>query len=109
MNAVGTNRESSVPQTDTLLSQPPAVDPQASDLTTGGQHVEMDSESDDLSFMHALSHDGTGMKELQRTDPDIGRVLDWIERSESRPPQGQMIGSSRWLRKLWNDILVFLL
>lgn len=84
VNAKDTGGESTAPQTDTLWAQPTAADPQASDGLSLGQQIERDSSSDDLSFVHALSHDGIGMRELQQADPDIGRVLEWIERSGSR-------------------------
>lgn len=85
------------PLTDSQLFQPPTVDLQTSDSTTGEQCVEVDSEAHDLSFMHALSHDGTEMRELQQADPDINQILDWMGRSGSRPPKGWIRGSSRWL------------
>ena len=103
VNAIGSDRESNVSQPDIPLSQSPAGSPHIFDTTTGGQCVEMDSRSDDLSFVHALSHDGAGVIELQQADPDISRVMDWIEGNGSRPPQGRMRGHSRGLRKLWTE------
>ena len=88
VNLVGSDTEPLGPRSDILPSPPSAVDPCTSDLTTG-QQVDTDSESDML-FMHALSHDGTGIRELQKTDPDTSAVLQWIEGSGSRPPQGHM-------------------
>ena len=61
VNSVGSDTEPLVPRSDILSSPPSAVDPCTSDLTTG-QQVDTDSESD-MSFMHALSHDGTGIRE----------------------------------------------
>lgn len=103
VNAVGSDRESGVPQSDTMSAQPPAADPCTSDLTTGGRRADTNGEPDDMSVIYALSHDGTGLKELQRSDQEIGAVLDWIERSGSRPPRGHMRGSSRRLWKLWTE------
>ncbi|KAK9513172.1 hypothetical protein VZT92_026730 [Zoarces viviparus] len=100
VTAVGLDRESGVPQADSLLTPSSAANLPTSDLITGGQPLEPDSEISDLSFIHALSHDGTGLKELQQADPDIATVFDW---RDSRPPRGQMRGSSRWLRKLWTE------
>ena len=64
VNSVGSDTEPLVPLSDMFSSPPSAVDPCTSDLTTG-QQVDTDSESD-MSFMHALSHDGTGLRELQK-------------------------------------------
>ena len=47
----------------------------------------MDCESDNFSFIHSLSKDETEIKLLQKDDPDISLVLDWIEARGSRPPQ----------------------
>lgn len=69
----------------------------------GEQSVEVDSEAHDLSFMHAFSHDGTEMRELQQADPDINQILDWMGISGSQPPKGWIRGSSRWLQKLWTE------
>ena len=99
VNVIGSDKEPRVPQTDTQLLQTPTGNPQTSDFDTGEQRVERNSETQDLSFMHALSHDGTEMGELQQADPDTNQVLDWMESSCSR----QMRGSSRGLRKLWTE------
>uniref|UniRef100_A0AAV2JZ45 Gypsy retrotransposon integrase-like protein 1 n=1 Tax=Knipowitschia caucasica TaxID=637954 RepID=A0AAV2JZ45_KNICA len=51
---------------------------------------------------HSLMGDSDYIARLQREDPDIGTVLDWIRAGGSRPPRGQLRGS-RWLRKLWAE------
>uniref|UniRef100_A0AAV2JUT5 Gypsy retrotransposon integrase-like protein 1 n=1 Tax=Knipowitschia caucasica TaxID=637954 RepID=A0AAV2JUT5_KNICA len=51
---------------------------------------------------HSLMGDSDYIARLQREDPDIGTVLDWIRAGGSRPPRGQLRGS-RWLRKLWPE------
>ena len=89
---MGLNREPSVPDTDSMSST--VLVP--SDLLTGVQPVGMDGDADDRSFMHALSHDGIGMR-----DTDIETVLDWVAEGGVRPPRGDLRGSSRRLRKLW--------
>ena len=101
VNSVGSDTEPLVPRSDILSSPPSAVDPCSYDLPTG-QQVDTDSESD-MSFIHALSHDGTGIRELQKTDPDTSAVLQWIEGSGSRPPRGHMKGSSQPCWKLWTE------
>ncbi|XP_061765808.1 uncharacterized protein LOC133558442 [Nerophis ophidion] len=97
VNVIGSDIEPSVPQPLTQLLQTPTRKPPTFDLRTGAQHVENSSGAQDLSFKHALSHDGTELRGLQRADPDINQVLDWMERCGSRPSKGQMRGSSRWL------------
>lgn len=86
--------QTGTPRADSQLTQPSARSLPTSDLI-GGQPVEPDGETNELSFIHTLSHDGAGLKDL-----DIATVLSW---GDSRPPQGQMRGSLRWLRKLWTE------
>lgn len=98
VNAIVEDRDSNVPQSDTLPIQQSAVNAQAT-----GQQMVTDSELDDWLDVPALSHEGAGLRVLQQADPDIAKVLEWMERNGSRPTREQMRGSSRRLRKLWTE------
>lgn len=71
-----------------------------SSLWAKNMHSSTVNSSVRLSDYYIKLQDGTGLKQLQQADPDIGTMLDW---SISRPPRGQVKGSSRWLQKLWTE------
>ncbi|KAK7922815.1 hypothetical protein WMY93_009717 [Mugilogobius chulae] len=53
--------------------------------------------------LYSLCCDEARLRSLQRADPDISTVLEWLVKDISRPPKGQMKGSSLYLRKLWAE------
>ena len=79
VNVIDTDTEPGVSQAGVDLPQTPPSNPHTPGIA--GELLSADLNSEEV-------------RELQRSDPEIGQVLDWLEGSGSRPPKEWMSGSS---------------
>ena len=56
----------------------------------------------DRALIYTLSHNGSNVRELQKSDADIGQVLAWLEEGQ-RPLRWRLKDAGRGLNRLWHE------
>lgn len=57
---------------------------------------------DDEVMVRSLRRDGSDIRRLQKEDPDIRWVFEWLKDGQ-RPPKGRLKGASQGLKILWHE------